>query len=94
MEIDLLVTNDDLALAVECKSRLGIDDVNEHLDRLNRFKRLLPRYSDVRLMGAVAGMVVPDDVARYAYRRGLYVLAQSGESVIIRNDDTFTPGIW
>jgi hypothetical protein len=32
---------------------------------------------DVNAMGAVAAMVVPDDVARYAYRQGLFVLAQS-----------------
>ncbi len=94
MEIDLLVTNDDVALAVECKSRLDVDDVNDHLDRLNKLKRLLPKYRDTRLMGAVAGMVVSDDVARYAYRKGLYVLAQRGNMVIIRNDDEFIPRVW
>jgi hypothetical protein len=36
-------------------------------------------------------MVVPDDVARYGYRQGLFVLAQSGDSVVILNDDTFQP---
>ena len=45
-------------------------------------------------MGAVAGMVVPDDAARFAYRQGLFVLAQSGESVTIRNDANFQPGVW
>jgi hypothetical protein len=30
----------------------------------------MPRYADVRAMGAVAAMVVPEDVARYAYRKG------------------------
>ncbi len=69
------MTNDDLALAVECKSRLDVDDVNDHLSRLEKIKRLLPKYKDTRLMGAVAGMVVSDDVARYAYSKGLYVLA-------------------
>ncbi|WP_235726395.1 hypothetical protein, partial [Methylotuvimicrobium buryatense] len=57
-------------------------------------KRLLPKYRDVELMGAVAAMVMPNDVARYAYRKGLYVLAQSGNTVLIRNDGKFSPKIW
>ena len=39
-------------------------------------------------------MVVPEEVANYAYRRGLFVLAQSGESVIILNEPQFHPRIW
>lgn len=93
-EVDLLVVNDEEAVAVECKSRLSIEDVDEHLERLGKLKRLLPKYRDVRLMGAVAAMVMSDDAARYAYRRGLYVLAQSGDTVLIRNDAKFTPKLW
>ncbi|MEA5451567.1 hypothetical protein VB780_23525 [Leptolyngbya sp. CCNP1308] len=54
----------------------------------------MPRYGDVRAMGAVAGMVVPKDVARYAYRQGLFVLAQSGDGVAILNDAQFQPRSW
>lgn len=93
-EIDLLVVNEQTAIAVECKSQMSIDDVNEHLNRLEKLKRLLPKYRDVELMGAVAAMVMPNDVARYAYRKGLYVLAQSGNTVLIRNDGKFSPKIW
>lgn len=48
----------------------------------------------VRDFIAVAGMVVPEEVARYAYRQGLFVMEQSGDSVIILNDDTFQPRRW
>lgn len=61
---------------------------------MSRFKRMMPRYADVRAMGAVAAMVVPQDVARYAYRQGLFVLAQSGETVAILNDGKFQPKAW
>lgn len=94
IEIDLLVVNTTEAVLVEVKSKLTQTDVDEHLERLSKFKRLMPRYSDVRAMGAVAGMVVPDEVARYAYRQGLFVLAQSGDSVVILNDTRFTPHHW
>lgn len=94
IEIDLLVVNTMDAIVVEVKSKLTEADVNDHLERLSKFKRLMPRYTDVNAMGAVAGMVVPNSVARYAYRQGLFVLAQSGDSVVILNDDNFTPQRW
>ena len=39
-------------------------------------------------------MVMPDEVGRYAYRKGLFVMAQSGDTVLIRNDDKFQPREW
>nr|VFK41422.1 MAG: Protein of unknown function (DUF3782) [Candidatus Kentron sp. TC] len=94
MEVDLFVVDDSQAIAIECKSHASIDDVNEHLERLSRFKECFPKYQDLDLMGAIAAMVMPDSVARYAYRQGLYVLAQSGGMVAVRNDDAFSPKFW
>ncbi|KAB2936467.1 MAG: DUF3782 domain-containing protein [Candidatus Contendobacter sp.] len=91
IEVDLLVVNDEDVVAIECKSTLSVDDVNEHLVRLGKLKELLPSYADKRVLGAVTGMVIPDHVATYAYRQGLFVLAQSGESVVILNDAHFQP---
>ena len=94
LEIDLLVVNETEAVLIEVKSKLTQRDVDEHLERLAKFKQVMPLYRDVNALGAVAGMVVPEEVGRYAYRRGLFVLAQSGESVIILNDAQFQPRVW
>jgi len=94
MEIGLLVGDDLGVVLVEVKSELKADDVKDHVSRLVRFKKLFPQYAGFRVMGAVAGMVVPDDAARFAYRQGLFVLAQSGDSMTIGNDENFTPGVW
>ena len=94
MQIDLLVVNSTQAVLVEVKSKLTQLDVDEHLERLAKFKRLMPRYADVEAMGAVAAMVIPDELARYTYRKGLFVLAQSGEDLHILNDQRFQPRIW
>ncbi|MBJ7899237.1 MAG: hypothetical protein GC158_04760 [Cyanobacteria bacterium RI_101] len=64
------------------------------LERLGKFKRLLPRYQGFNLLGDVAAMVIPSDVARYAYRQGLFVIAQSGEDLMILNDEKFKPKAW
>lgn len=94
IEVDLLVVNDTDIVAIECKSTLSVDDINEHIARLDKLKRLLPAYRDKRVMGAVTGMVIPDPVARHAYRQGLYLIAQSGEHLLIRNDKAFKPRVW
>ena len=94
LEIDLLVVNNEDVVVIECKSNLSIDDVNEQLERLEKVKRLLPRYKDCRILGAVAGMVIPDTVATYAIRKGLYVIGQNGEHLELRNDVSFAAKIW
>jgi hypothetical protein len=94
MEVDLLVVNDTDVVVIEVKSELTVADVNEHLERLARFKKLFPHYRAFKVMGAVAAMVTPDDTARYAYRKGLFVLGQSGDTVTIRNDAAFKPAEW
>jgi hypothetical protein len=94
MEIDLLAVNGTQAVAVEVKSKLTQQDVDEHLERLAKFKRLLPRYQTVNILGAVAAFVIPTDVARYAYQNGLFVIAQSGQNLVILNDSKFRPKAW
>lgn len=94
IEVDLLVVNDTDIIAIECKSTLGMDDVNEHLARLEKLKRLLPAYADKHLMGAVTAMIIPENVAQYAYRQGLYVIGQTGSQLVVRNDAKFKAKFW
>jgi hypothetical protein len=94
IEIDLLVINDTVAVAIECKSTLGMDDVNEHLERLDKLKRVLPAHANKQVMGAVTGMIIPDNVARYAYKKGLFVIGQTGDQLVVRNDAKFKAKIW
>jgi hypothetical protein len=94
MEIDLLVINGDSCILIETKSNVSIDDVNEHLERMEKFKPLFPKYETSNVYGAVAGMVIPEDVAKYAYRKGFFVIGQTGETVAILNDLDFKPTAW
>jgi len=94
LEIDLLVVNNNDAVVIECKSHLSVDDVNDHLTRLEKVKRLMPHYSGYQILGAVAGMVIPNNVAHYAIRKGLYVLGQNGEHLQLRNEMSFVAKIW
>jgi hypothetical protein len=91
MEIDILVVNGSELVAVECKSRLSKDDVDDFLDRLQRFKLAFPQFRDFQVYGAVAGIEIDQGIDSYAYRRGLFVIKQSGETVKIINDVQFQP---
>lgn len=94
IEIDILATNTDYVVLIEAKSTLGVDDVNEHLERLERFSAFFPEYRGRKVLGAVAGIEIDDGADKYAYRRGLFVIAQSGDSVQIVNDEKFQPRAW
>ncbi len=94
LEIDLLVVNDGVLVVVECKSKLTRDHVDEHLRRMEKFKRVLPLYQNHRALGAVAAMVMSDSVKEYAHSQGLYVLCQNGDNVEISRPEGFMCKVW
>ncbi|KJR42444.1 Resolvase, Holliday junction-type [Candidatus Magnetoovum chiemensis] len=91
MEIDVLATNGEYAVAIEVKSTLTVKHIKEHIEKLKKFKRAFPVYRDKKIIGAAAGIVIEGGVDRYAYQRGLFVIAQSGDTVKILNDAKFNP---
>ena len=94
MEIDILVLNQDHALAVEVKSKLSVQDVKDFLVALGEFRRFFPEYKQKQVYGAVAAMDIEEGADKYAYRQGIFVLTKSGESVSILNNDQFQPKNW
>jgi hypothetical protein len=94
LEIDVLVTNEAHVLVVEVKSTLGVTDVKEFIEDLSQFRLFFPEYAQKKLYGAIAGIEIEKGVAKFAYRQGLFVLAQSGETVVILNDDNFQARCW
>lgn len=94
MEIDVLVINERFVVLVEVKSTLKVQDVDDHLERLGLFKAFFPEYAERQVLGAVAGMVIDEGADRYAYRKGLYVIGQRGETVALLNDAAFQARAW
>ncbi|MBC1191558.1 DUF3782 domain-containing protein [Microcystis aeruginosa BLCCF108] len=94
MEIDILGVDDTDLVVVECKSRLSQDDVDEFIEKLTRFKIAFPHYQNYRAYGAVAGIEINEGIDRYAYRKGLFVIKPSGDTVAIINDADFQPNTW
>jgi hypothetical protein len=61
---------------------------------MEKFKTFFPEYADRKAVAAVAGIVIDEGVDRYAYKNGLFVIAQSGDTVQVMNDEKFVPKEW
>jgi hypothetical protein len=96
-DIDILLSNTILAVAVEVKRELDrMKDVDEHLKRMELIRKYPPaEVADKKLLGAMAGGVVDPDVQRYACENGFFVLELAGESVrLVPPPEGFVPREW
>jgi len=68
-------------MLVEIKADLTISDINRHITRLEKMRRFADIRGDKRhFIGAVAGIVVEDDVREYALSQGFFLIEPSGEN--------------
>ena len=83
-EVDFFLENGDYAMLIEVKTELNDEYINDHLERMETVRRCLDARNDERkLVGAVAGAIIPESALNYAHRKGLFVIAQNGESFSI-----------
>jgi uncharacterized coiled-coil protein SlyX len=96
-DIDILLLNTDMCMAVEVKHRLNRkDEVEDHLKRMQLIRKYPPeQVNNKQLVGAMAGGSVDPDVKDYAYKSGFFVLELTGESVhLIPPPEGFEPKKW
>jgi hypothetical protein len=93
-EIDLLLENGDIACLVEVKTKLSVDDVKDHVEKLEMYRIDADSRGDKRrFIAAVGGGVVRENVQKFALSQGMYVVQQSGENVVIISPEG-KPKIW
>jgi hypothetical protein len=95
-EIDVFLENGDKAMAVESKVKPSVDDVNDHVKRMEKLREYANRHNDTRkYLGAIAGVVFRDNVKTYALSKGFYVLEPSGDTfTIIEPKGAYHPHEW
>ena len=81
LEIDVFLENFHKAMLVEIKTNLTEKNINDHIERLEKMRK----YSDLHdykriFLGAVAGVVIPEDIKKIALDNGLFVVEPSGET--------------
>ena len=85
-EIDLFLENGDVAILVEARTTLKIDDVKEHIEKLEKYRHHVEANGNTdkrKFIGAVATGSAAENVIKFAHRQGLYVIVQAGRTVEI-----------
>jgi len=83
-ETDAVLENYDKSMIVEIKTQLTIERIKKHIERLEKMRRYADLHSDKRtFLGAVAGVVVADEVREYALNQGFYLIEPAGEDLNI-----------
>ena len=96
VEVDRFLENGTHMLSVEVKAKLKKDDVDGHIKRLGTLSEYHLKRNDRRkVIGAVAGGIVPKNLLEYAQSKGLYVLVQNGENIEVAGmPEDFHPREW
>ena len=82
-EYDFIAPNGELALAGALKARLTRDDVALFSDSLlsNDFREMFPEYAHLPVYGVVAGLVIDEDAAVLARKRGFIIMRMEGGEI-------------
>ena len=92
--VDLALFGDCCGVLIKVECNPTTEQVEQHLQHIAKFKSVLPRYADLKVMGAIAAMVIPNEVRDYAYYNDLFVLAPAGDYVAVLNPHDFQPQCW
>jgi hypothetical protein len=95
-EIDVFLENGDRAMVVEVKTKPNVDDINDHIERMEKLRKYADFHGDTRkYLGAMAGAVFGGSEKTYALKKGFYVIEPSGDSfTIIEPQGEYHPSEW
>jgi len=83
-EVDIMLENSDKALLIEAKTKLTDERVDKHILRLEKMRKYADLHGDKRIfLGAVAGIVVTDEIRDYALSKGFYFIEYAGDNFYI-----------
>jgi hypothetical protein len=83
-DIDALLENGDTVMIVETKTKPNVEDINDHIERMEKLRKYADLHGDRRrYLGAVAGVVFSESAKIYALKKGFYVIEPSGDTFTI-----------
>jgi len=93
-EIDGLLENGTQAMAVEVKTTLEIEDINEHLKRMEKIRKYADEHGDKReFLCTMAAMIIKPKPKEYALKQGLFVIEPRGEDFKVIKPSV-EPRVW
>jgi hypothetical protein len=95
-EVDTFLENGDTVMVVKIKTRPSVEDINDHIGRMEKPRYFADLHGDKRkYLGAMAGVVFSDSGKIYALKKGFYVIEPSGDTFnIIEPRGEYYPREW
>jgi hypothetical protein len=94
-EIDILLENGDIVIAIEVKAKPKQGDILDHIERMEVLRQRAARRNDTRkYQGAIAGAIMDESVRKFILKTGFYVIEQTGDNVRINIPEDFIPREW
>ena len=94
-EVDMLLENGDIVIAVEIKVKPKVEEVNEHIERMEVLRKSADRRGDKRkFRGAIAAAIINKAMQDYVIKKGFYLIVQSGDTMKITIPEGFKPREW
>ncbi|MBR4637201.1 MAG: hypothetical protein IKO81_00965 [Bacteroidales bacterium] len=81
MEVDVLLSNEELAIPIEVKANCTKDNVRRFLHQMNHFRRLFPEYDGKEVVAAIAAINYEKGVAELAHREKLLVIRVNSDDI-------------
>ncbi|MDR0598175.1 MAG: hypothetical protein LBG14_06685 [Treponema sp.] len=95
-EIDAFLENGDRVMVVEIKNKPNVDDINDHVERMEKLRSYADFHADKRkYLGAIGGAVFGESEKTYALKKGFYVIEPSGDAFTITEPSgSYYPHEW
>ena len=81
MEVDVLLSNEELAIPIEVKANCTKDNVRRFLHQMSHFRRLFPEYDGKEVVAAIAAINYEKGVAELAHREKLLVIRVNSDDI-------------
>ena len=81
MEVDVLLSNETMAVPIEVKANFTTEDLHHFLHQMSLFRRLFTDCSDKRVVAAVAAINYERGVAELAHKEGLLVIRVNSDDI-------------
>ena len=81
MEVDVLLSNEELAIPIEVKANCTKDNVRRFLHQMSHFRRLFPEYDGKEVVAAIAAINYENGVAELAHREKLLVIRVNSDDI-------------
>lgn len=81
MEVDVLLSNETMAVPIEVKTNFTKEELYRFLHQMGLFRKLFPELADKRVVAAVAAVNYEREVAELAHKEGLLVIRVSSDDI-------------